>query len=711
MKKFLFGLVALVAIAIAVIILLPSLIPVSTYKNTIEEQVSNAIGRKVTIGDDLSIKIFPKTAFGVSELQIDNPDGFSSPYLMRVEKARIGVDLFKLLSKEIQINQFVLTNPDIHLQKTKSGKVNWELGGDEKPAETSSNDGADAAASLNDIRLGDVRIVDGKASYNDAQAKSSYKLDDIDVDITLDSLTTPFVVRGTMNFQDKPARVDLAMTTLGDFLKNQDTNVKFSMDVGQTDMGGDLKLSFNDKKAMSFSGPVSFSAPDLPEIAALGGSPLPEAPGFDNFSVSGQLSGNPDLVKLSDAKIKFDEIDAAGDLQLRLSGRRPKASGTLTTALLDLRPYMPAPTETAAGFPAWSEEKLDLSSLRNIDTDLNISTDSILVNNINIGASQLALKINNGVMTADIPTMAMYKGNGSGRLVVNARNTTPSFSGKFNLGKVDAEPFCIDVFAIDRLLGLGGFNLNFEASGASQAAIMRSVDGSGGFDVSNGALKGINIGKIARTASSFKAGVNPNAVVSAVTSARGNDETTDFSSFLSKFSMNNGIMSVSNIDMSAPLLSMVGSGTVNLPQQTIDISLQPTASLNTDGTGGSGVAVPIRVTGTFSNPKYSVDLQALLKGAAGSRLRGVIDGALGDKIKDSPANGLLDGALDGVFGGGGGGQVDAGAATGSTAEEATAGATAAPASAEDAVEDLAKSALGSLFGSSKKKESKEEDSD
>ena len=308
--------------------------------------------------------------------------------------------------------------------------------------------------------------------------------------------------------------------------------------------------------------------------------------------------------------------------------------------------------------------------------------------------SELDLVISNGRMTAEIPKMGMYKGNGSGRVVVNARSRVPSFAGNFTMARVDAQPFSIDVLSIDNLLGLGGFNFNFTASGASQAAIMATLDGGGGFDVNDGAIKGFNIAKLARAASSFQQGVNPTAVTSAISAASGGDEVTDFSSFLSKFTMDNGIMTVPTIDLTSPVLSMAGSGTIDLPRQTIDLSLQPTASLNADGSGGNGIAVPVRITGTFSNPKVGVDVEALLRGEAGRRLRGVVDGALGDRIKDSPAGGLLDGVLDRATGGGSSG--------GSSGGQVTADGADAAEEDVDPVEAAAKSAIGSIFGGRKK---------
>ncbi|MEO1675046.1 MAG: AsmA family protein [Pseudomonadota bacterium] len=696
MKKLFFFLATLVAVVLAVAFFVPQLIPASTYKAEIEKQASAKLGRPVTFGDDISIRIIPTTAFKVTQLQIDNPAGFDSPYLARVERADIGVKLFPLFSREVEITRFVLTEPTINLEKKKNGAINWDFVGEEAAASDSAASDGD---SIRDIRLGDVRIVNGAATYTDNAAGQSFAIKDIDVGVTLKSLDTPLSAQGTLLFQDAPAKLDLVMTTPGAFLRQAKTDMKFSLDLGETSMGGDLDVTPTDQ-SMALAGKVNFDAPDLPQLAALMGAPLPEAPGFDQFSVKGTLAGAPDDLRLTGAKITFDEIKAAGDLRLKMGGARPKATGTLTTDALDLRPYMPAPATTQAGFPAWSEEVMDFTSLRNIDADLNVSAKTVYMNNMQFGESRMDVVIDNGRMTADIPELAMYEGNGSGRLVVNARGRAPSFAGNFKMNKVDAEPFSADVLNTRNILGLGGFTFNFSANGASQAAIMRTLDGKGGFDVIDGALNGINLAKLARSAASFQQGIDPSAVTSAIAAVQGADEATDFSTFLTNFTMDNGIITAPTIDLVSPVMQMKGSGTINLPQQTLDLRLTPAASLNVDGSGGNGLAIPVRITGTFSKPNVGVDVAALLKGQAGERLRGVIDGAVGDQLKDSPASGLLDSVLDRAVGG----SSDP-AADNSATDQSTEG------SVEDAVEDAAKSAIGSLFGRRKKAEEKTENDD
>ena len=648
MKRLFFILFALIAILVAVVLVVPQFIPVSTYKATIETQASQSLGRQVTIGDDLSIKIIPYTAFKVTELEVSNADGFSAPFLVRVEKAEIGVKLFKLLfNREVEIDQFVLTAPEINLERKRSGAANWEIGSSPSTSDSGSNNVQ--SSDLNDLRLGDVRVVDGKIRFIDGAADKTYALDDVDVDVTLDKLDAPLTAKGSFLFDGTPSQLNLVMTSPRAFLNRSATNIKLSAKLGDTELGGDVSVGF-EGDVMTLSGPADFNAPDLPAFAALMGSPLPEAPGFDRLMVRGTLGGNTNIVDLKGAKILFDSIEAGGDLKLALNRSRPKATGTLTASTLDLRPYMPPPETAPEGFPAWSDAELDFTSLRNMDADLDISTDQILLNGMSIGRSEMNLVIENGRMVAEIPEMAMYQGAGSGRLVVNARSRTPSMSGNFKMGKVAAEAFCKDVLNISNILGLGGFNVNFSASGSSQAAIMQTLDGGGGFDVVEGALKGINIAELARSATDLRQGVNPAAITGLVSAAQAPSQQTDFTSFLSNFTIENGIMRAPQIEMTSPVLSMLGTGTIDLPRQVLDIRLNPRANINTDGSGGQGVAVPLQITGTFSNPKVGIDAAALLRGQAGGQLRGIIGGALGDDAQDSPVGGILDGILDGATG-------------------------------------------------------------
>lgn len=633
MGRLLSFLVALIAVAIAVLLFAPGIIPAETYKGRIETAASNALGREVTIGDNLSFRIIPQTAFHVEDLSIANADGFDGETLARVGEADIGVKLFPLLSGSVEVDRFVLTEPDINLIRSRDGKVNWNLASTDTAAaqEDASTNGN--GRSVREVSLGDVRIVDGRARYEDKVAGKTYTADDIDLKVLLQSLNEPLEADGTMMFQGAPTKIDMVLTSLADVMANEPTNLKLDMTIGEATVGADLTIET--AEALRYSGPIDLNAPDLPAFAALVGTQLADAPGFDRLALAGDVEGGATALRLSNANIGFDEIDAQGVLTLAWNGARPKAGGVLSTDKLDLRPYMPPPVEGAEGFPEWSTVNMDFTSLRNIDADFDISTNSVFLNDLEIGESRLLVKIAAGRMTADIPELAMYGGQGSGRLVVNARGATPSFAGNFDMDAVNAQPFSMDLLKHDNLLGLGSFKFDFNASGANQAAIMSSLDGEGGFDLANGALKGVNIAKIIRAVGAFQEGFNPAALTTAVAAARGPNEETDFSEFLSNFKIDNGLLNVPAITLNGPYLTMSGNGAINLPQQTIDLRLAPRGSTTLDGDGGRKITVPVRIGGTFSKPTIGVDAEALLQSGVQNQLFGILDGLT--KSKKEPA--------------------------------------------------------------------------
>lgn len=637
MNRIIFFIAALLALAIALLIIAPGIIPAGAYKERLEASASSAIGRDVTVGDNLSFRIFPRTSFRVDNLEIANAEGFDGPYLARVGEADIGVKLFALLSGIVEVDRFVLTEPEIALARMSDGRVNWNLAQGAAPQAGAENAGGHSSGALKELRLGDVRIVDGRATYRDAAAGQNFAAEDIDLNVILKSLSEPFEAQGTMIFQGAPAQIDVVATTLSQMMRGEPANLKLEASLGAASAGADLTVTPPEKGAETpaegfsgrYAGPVRLEAPDLSALAALFGVELADAPGFDSLNLSGNIDGDAGAFRLSNAAIGFDAIEAQGALDLDWTGARPKAGGVLSTESLDLRPYMPPPAENAEGFPAWSETPMDFSSLRNIDADLDVSTNAIYLNDLNIGESRLLLTIENGRMAAEIPELSMYGGQGSGQLVVNARSATPSFSGNFDMGAVKAQPLSVDLFKHDNLLGLGSFKFNFTASGASQAAIMASMDGGGGFDLADGALKGVNIAGIARAAAELRQGLNPAALATAVAQATGPAEQTDFTEFLSDFAIEDGNVTAPTISMNGPFLSMNGAGSVNLPAQTLDLRLAPRATSTADGQGGRAIAVPLRIGGTFSQPTVSIDAEALLAGGAEETLRGVLQGIAG----------------------------------------------------------------------------------
>src|SRR5690606_32474836 len=99
-------------------------------------------------------------------------------------------------------------------------------------------------------------------------------------------------------------------------------------------------------------------------------------------------------------------------------------------------------------------------------------------------------------------------------------------------------------------------------------------------------------------------------------------------------------------------LRVNGQGNASLPKETIDYGLRVSIVGTSKGQGGKeleelkGVTIPIKITGTFSEPKPSVDLAAIVKEQATGELKAKAEEKLKEELGDD-LGGLLGGALGG----------------------------------------------------------------
>jgi len=665
----------IVAVVVGVVVLLvvaalaaPMLIPASAYKARIEAEASRALGREVTLGEDLSFRLFPRAAFHVSDLVVANAEGMSAPYLLSVGSADIGVRLLPLFGGEVEIDRFVLDQPDIRLETNAEGEGNWTLGDGAAPTEAPED--SDEARELNDLRLGDVRVVDGRVSYKDGVSGAEYLAEDVDVTVGLESLVSPLTVAGSAVFQGAPATVDLRLDTPAALQRGETAALDFSASLPDTNASADLDVVSSE--SLRYEGTVDLRSDDLRALAALFDAPIEAEQGFERLAVSGALSGDDAGATFEDAKVVFDDIAGAGRLRIGWAGPRPTASGALALDALDLRPYMPAAPEDdpEAAFPPWSDEPIDFSGLKAADVDFELETGAILLPTMKIDESALTLTIENGLMTADLTKFALYGGSGGGRLRVDARQGTPALDAVFDLAGLDAAPFAADAMNVSRISGVGDLKLDAAMRGASQADWVESLDGEASFSVKDGAIKGANLGKIVRSLSNLSAGLNQAALAGALSEAQGESAETDFTDFTAALTAADGVLTAQELALVGPYVRLTGGGTVNLPAQRVDLKLRPLVSAEAEAE--SGRTIPLALAGDFASPKLTLDTQGAVRRS--------VEEAVGGKVRDLLRPKSEDDA----------------------AEEGD------DAAQEQSVEEAAGAALNSLFGRKKKSEEEED---
>lgn len=420
----------------------------------------------------------------------------------------------------------------------------------------------------------------------------------------------------------------------------------------------------------SAHGPLKLDVSDLRGLAEWAGDMALEAPAgtMDSASLDAGLTLEGDRVDLSDLSLRIDQTTLTGDAGVDLGGARPMITASLNSGPLDLSPFMAGSGggDNGGGGDAsgqgWSTEPLDLSALRAVDARVAIRAEAVDMGDIEIGRSDIDARLQDGRLDMTIDRVDAYGGGMSGTVALVAGEEA-QLSTDLTVSSVQLRPLLNALAGFDNLEGLGAFRIRLDGRGRSMDALMKSLDGQGALDLSDGAILGINLAAMVRN----------------LTGQGGAEQKTDFSAVTGSFDVTDGVLHNTDFSFLGPLLRVAGAGTVDIGRQAQNFRLEPTAVASLTGQGGalgdSGLGVfPILVTGTWSNPSFQPDLTAAVEGLLRSpgktleAVTGVVEsagpgqaaGALlgavtGGGSQTGDAQAPLDQVLGGVLGGGSGG--------------------------------------------------------
>ncbi|SDM55873.1 AsmA family protein [Maricaulis salignorans] len=640
----------LIVLVIGAAIIIPFVLPPSFYQERVRLAASEALHRDVTLDGELELRLLPRIEIRASNVSIANAEGFGDASFAEMGEMRVAVKLEPLLSRRIEIAEFVLIDPVIRLQQ-RGGRNNWTMAeaGDTPPAATGGDGGFRRPGALPlEASFGDVRIENGTISYSDGD--QSHDITGLDLAMGLPSLDGPMQLDGALSANGERMSFSARIASLRGFFEGRETGLLF-------DLGGNLVTAhfdgnFRESADLSVDGAFNTTVPSIRNLARFAGVDMPPGDGLRRFSTSGRIAGDPAHIALTADAIRLDDIAGSGRLTVNLENAKPRLDGALSLAILDITPYLPEPAAEPAADPAgiapWSEAPIDLAGLGLVDADLRLSVGTLKFGEIEVSETELRMRVLNRRLEANLTQIALYEGRGTADIVVNGRSRTPSYSLRADLTGLDAEPFLTAVAGFERLRGTGAMELAFTSSGASQAAIIQGLAGNGQFSFSDGAITGLNVAQTIRNVSSFVSGNgNSSAGDSETPAATGESAETDFSALTGTFTANAGRISNSDLLLLSPLLRITGSGWVNLPEQTVDYRLQPRAVASIQGQGGDrdlqGITVPVRIRGGFNNVNIGVDTEAVGQALLTGAVRNALGGSSGDATtpEDAVRNTLL----------------------------------------------------------------------
>jgi AsmA protein len=179
------------AILVVILIALPFLINVNSFRPKLEATATEAVGRQVKVGNlSLSILTGSVTADNIS---IADDPAFGTAPFVTAKSLKVGVELLPLLSsKELHVTGITLEEPEITMLKTADGKWNFSsLGGNSaKKAPETAQPGSSSPAN---VSVGKLSVENGKLVVGKANSKAKPQVyDQVNITVTDFSLTSQF---------------------------------------------------------------------------------------------------------------------------------------------------------------------------------------------------------------------------------------------------------------------------------------------------------------------------------------------------------------------------------------------------------------------------------------------------------------------------------------------------------------------------------------
>jgi AsmA protein len=618
---------SLVVLVIAALLIAPAFIDIRDYKPQLEKKVTDATGRPFSVGDDLSLSLFPWAGISFSDLRLGNRPGFSEKELVTVKSFEVRVKLLPLISKDIQVKRFILNEPNITLVKNKNGQVNWaqpdeakKKSAAEKAGKASKSEKAEAGLPIKDLTVGEFSIKNGSIIWIDHTADTRKEITAVNLKLNDVSLERPVTLSFSALLDNQPLSIDGTVGPVGKDFKQ--ATIPLALDINALK---ELILQLNGKVSNPGSKPgidmaVEIKAFSPRKLMAALGQKFPVATSdpdaLGRVALKANLKGDQKKLVVSDGILNLDESTLKFSLNAS-DFSRPNLAFDFNLDRIDADRYLPPKSEQpAAAEKPTQKQATDYEPLRKLILDGRFQIGQLVVNKAKIEDLQLQIKAKDGLFNLDPLKLKMYQGNVSGVGSFNVQTNTPKSSLDLNVENIQAGPLLRDVLEKDILEGAANARIKLAMSGDDAALIKKTLDGNGEVRFNDGAIIGIDLaGMVRNVQAAFGLEQKP-----------AQRPRTDFAELNAPFSIKQGNVHTPQTSLKSPLIRVIAAGDANLVKETLDFRVEPKVVGTIKGQGDTsdraGLMVPVLVTGTFAKPQFRPDLAGVAKKQLQDALQG-----------------------------------------------------------------------------------------
>lgn len=694
---------------IAAFLVLVLLVNPNEFKPLIKDKIQAQTGRQLTINGDIEWRFFPSIGFSIGEVALSNPDGFATPDLVKFNNAVLDLNVRPLFQHEINIGLVTLDGASFTLHTLKNGLSNLDNIGLEKvtddtaeatsieaTVETVSTENTKPSAQLNDwkVTLEGIALTNAEVLIQDDKAGTKMYFSDMNLSLSQFSpgewAKLSFNLKGDLGQQkvalDGKTDLNIAATLDAASLKqteftasysdasNKFKDIRFSIDQFSFDEWANISLKATGKaNALQVSSNSTFAlyvpkALDVVQVKDFSSTNNVKGQGIPNEDVTAVIGFNSSFdlnksyLKIEKLALSAVDTDFNGKMSVLLNDI-PKVRFELQSPNIDVDVLLATlpQSETVTVKKTEKDSKKvanvttkevepDLSALKSLDVAGSIVIDKFKASNAKMQNVTSVFSVNRGVLKLTKFHSSLYSGGIDMTAMLDARNSTPTYTFKQSIKGVQVAPLLTDVMGESLVEGTGNIALNISGKSLKPSALKQNIKGKASVNFADGAVNGVNIPLLIRTTYAKIKGEKVQGSEEA--------EKTDFSALTADFYLSKGNATTKNIKMVSPLLRIHGEGSADYVDETANMLIKSSIVSSLKGQGGKDiddlkdVTIPIRITGPWAKPKYKLEFDDVMQQKAKKEIdRGIekLEEKYGNKIKDEKVKEAANKLLKGLF--------------------------------------------------------------
>ncbi len=361
-----------------------------------------------------------------------------------------------------------------------------------------------------------------------------------------------------------------------------------------------------------------------------------------------QISIEVALMPLLQQRIEVDALEAvvdgvlwSGTAQWQQQKKGHWIRFNLQGEQLDLDRYMPKGEQPQAIDPlagsAVGVLQLPLPLLRVLDLEGQLSIGRLQIAKAVASDVQLQVTAKGGEVVIGPLTANLYGGTYRGTVKSDLRFKQPITELEESFQKIDLERLLLDLEGVQQLRGTLSASGKGRVTGATQSSILNSLNGEAVVEVNHGAIIGINLQRLVRQAVAL--------IRRQPISYDQAPNETSFEDLKATVRAVGGQLQIPDLKIKSGWIELSGAGWMEFQSQEIDYQLTAKVAENLSETERAGIeqlegrSFPVRIQGTFTDPRVKVDLDGVLKETLQKKLQQKLDEKvkqlLGDPKTDS----------------------------------------------------------------------------